>query len=130
MIRLFIVVPSSCTVLLVRDELIAQGRHKLDFNFHCDRAKITLLQHNLIRLQPENSEAAVLMSCCDSRLELGISSSPVSPSYGVAHSGIVINGSVKTMLPFTALFAFMPMTQLDAADVEEQIATARRAAQW
>jgi hypothetical protein len=117
-------------VLLVRDELIAQGRHRLDFNFHCDRARITLLHHDLIRLQPDGGQVSVLMSCCESRLQLGITSNLVSPSYGVAHAGIVVAGSVKTMLPFTALFAFMPMTQLDAADVGEQIAAARRAAQW
>jgi hypothetical protein len=117
-------------VLLVRDELVAQGRHRLDFNFHCDRARITLLRHDLIRLQPDDSEAAVLMSCCDSRLELGVGTNSVSPSYGVAHAGIVITGSIKTMLPFTALFAFMPMIQSDAADIAEQIAAARRAAQW
>jgi len=117
-------------VLLVRDELIAQGRHRLDFNFHCDRAKITLLHRDLIRLQPDGGDTSVLMSCCESRLELGIGTNLVSPSYGVAHAGIVVSGSVKTMLPFTALFAFIPMTQLDIADVGEQIAAARRAAQW
>jgi hypothetical protein len=117
-------------VLLVHDELIAQGRHRLDFNFHCDRARITLLHHDLIQLQPDGGEVSVLMSCCESRLRLGITSNLVSPSYGVAHAGIVITGSVKTMLPFTALFAFMPMTELDPADVAEQIAAARRAAQW
>jgi len=117
-------------VLLVRDELIAQGRHRLDFNFHCDRARITLLHHDLIQLQPDGGENSVLMSCCESRLELGISGNLVSPSYGVAHAGIVVTGSVKTMLPFTALFAFVPMTQLETLDVGEQIAVARRAAQW
>jgi hypothetical protein len=84
----------------------------------------------LIQLQPDGGEASVLMSCCESRLELGISTNLVSPSYGVTHAGIVISGCAKTMLPFTALFAFMPMIHADAADVGEQIAAARRAAQW
>jgi hypothetical protein len=117
-------------VLLVQDELIAQGRHKLDFNFHCDKTKITLLHHDLIRLQPDGDETAILMSCCESRLDLGISTNLVSPAYGVSHAGIAITGSVKTMLPFTALFAFTPMPKSDAVVVGEQIVSARRVAQW
>ncbi len=117
-------------VLLVRDEFIAQGRHRLDFNFHCDRAKITLLQHDLIRLQPDGEDVSVLMSCCESRLEVGVTGNLVSPSYGTAHSGIVVTGTVKALLPYTALFAFIPETQSEAESASEQIAAARQAAEW
>ena len=117
-------------VLLLRDELIAQGLHRLDFNFHCDNIRITLLQHDMIHLQPGSAADGVLLSCCDTRLNLAISTNWVSPSYGIRHAGMQITGTVKTKLPFTALFALAPARGLGAEKVAERLEIARNAVGW
>jgi uncharacterized heparinase superfamily protein len=117
-------------VLLLRDELIAQGSHRLDFNFHCDNIRITLLQQDLVHLQPRDAADGVLLSCCDGRLKLAISTNWVSPSYGIRHAGMQIVGTAMVKLPFTAFFALLPARGLEVDAAAQRIEMARNAVGW
>ncbi len=117
-------------VLLLRDELIAQGLHVINYHFQADNIRITLLRDQYLRLQPHADGSGILLANCVPGLSMGISTNWVSPRYGVKHSGLKITASAKVKLPFASLFAFVPDDTGDLVSAGAKIEAARNLIGW
>ncbi len=120
----------SNQILLIRDELLGAGVHKLEFNFHINRMKLETLENHLVQMLPTDSPTGLLFANCDASSRFQVDSGWVSPSYGVRYPSIVLSQKQTSNLPFTALFAAAPNATNDASRALLEIEALRHELQW
>ena len=116
--------------VLIRDELLGNDAHNLEFNFHIERMKISALENHLVQLIPRAGEPGLLFANSDTRGCFQIDAGWISPSYGVKYPSINLIENYTAPLPLTIVHAITPLESHSKESALRTISTLRDKLRW